>query len=82
MRFSPRIGYSRFDGGRTELRGHQWWSDKMTTRPGCTLPVVGVKHLKLREVPVERGNVLHSSAPECADFENVAWRACDLHMRK
>jgi len=45
-------------------------------------PVVGIKDLKLREVPVERRDVLHPSTPECTDFENVAYRACDLHMRE
>ena len=46
------------------------------------LPVVGVKHLKLREISVERRDVFHPSAPECADFENVACRTCDLHMHE
>lgn len=82
MRFSPRIGYSRFDGGRTELCGCQWRSDKMTTLHRHPLPVVGIENLKLREVSVERRDVLDPSAPKCTDFENVAYRACDLHMRK
>jgi hypothetical protein len=45
-------------------------------------PVVGVKHLKLREVSIERRDVFHPSAPECTDFENVAYRTCDLNMRE
>lgn len=45
-------------------------------------PVISVKHLKLREISVKRRDVFHPSAPECTDFENVACRAYDLHMRE
>ena len=57
-------------------------SDAMTACTRTGSPVVGVKDLKLGEVSVERRDVFHPSAPECTDFENVAYGACDLHMRE
>lgn len=44
-------------------------------------PIVSVKYLELREVSIKRRDVFHPGAPECTDFENVAYKACDLHMR-
>jgi len=82
MRFNPRIWYSRFDGGSTELRVRRWGLDQLAVPPTIHGPVVCVKHLKLREVSIERRDVFHPSAPECTDFENVAYAACDLHMRE
>ncbi len=69
MRFNPRIGYSRFEGGRTELRGNE--------RDLCDLrtcvPVVDIEGLQLREVAVERGYILRTDAPECTNFQNITW---------
>jgi len=65
------MGYSRFEGGKRELR----FALRMVFNPVkyYNLPVVGVECLKLRKVPVERRDISCTNTPNCTNLENVTW---------
>jgi len=70
MRFRPRMGNSRLEGGREEL-----WRARVSRQAreenGLGVPVVSVERLELGKVSVKGRDVSCSDTPERADFENV-----------
>lgn len=73
MRFRPRMGNSFLDGGSTALDGNS----NMRLRKVSDIrdiPVVCVECLQLREVSVERGDILCSYTPEGPDLKNMTFK--------
>lgn len=75
MRLSPRMGNSRLDWGRTVLLYRYAGVSRRDTAVAVTAmgqsPEVIVECLELREVAVERRDILRAYTPEGSNFENI-----------